>query len=117
MHRLWIYTGFLDYNMRFVFAKKSKFANKILTMNIIIGSTEGSIKKGAEFNLEELLNIIKTEFNGSIDDWWNNRFIDIHMDMEIIEEGEYSENLEFFIQDEFGKSHNPFEFLESQINK
>jgi len=86
-------------------------------MNIIIGSTEGTIKKGMELNLEKLLNTIKTEFNGNVDDWWDNLFIDLQMDMEIIEEGEYSENLEFFIEDENGNSHNAFEFLESRVKK
>lgn len=86
-------------------------------MNIIIGSTEGTIKKGMELNLEKLLITIKTEFNGSVDDWWDNLFMDLQMDMEIIEQGEYSENIEFFIEDENGNSYNAFEFLESRVNK
>ena len=86
-------------------------------MNIIIGSTEGTIKKGMELNLEKLLITIKTEFNGSVDDWWDNLFMDLQMDMEIIEQGAYSENIEFFIEDENGNSYNAFEFLESRVNK
>jgi hypothetical protein len=85
-------------------------------MKIIIGSTEGTIKKGMELNLEELLSSIKTEFNGSVDDFWDNRFMDLQLDMEIIGAGEYSENIEYFIEDENGNSHDAFEFLESRVN-
>jgi len=84
-------------------------------MNILIGSTEGSVKKGMELNLADLINNIKTNHGGSVDAWWDNEFIDLQMDMEIIEEGEYGENLEFFIQDEHGDvHHDPFGYL-SQI--
>ena len=35
--------------------------------------------------------------------------------MEIIEDGFYSENLEFYIEDDKGVSHNLSEFLKSHI--
>lgn len=73
---------------------------------IIIGSTEGTIKKGMELNIVDLINNIKTKHGGSVESWWDNEFIDLQMDMEIIEEGQYGENLEFFIQDESGIVHN-----------
>jgi hypothetical protein len=75
-------------------------------MNILIGSTEGSVKKGMKLNLADLIHNIKTNHGGSVDAWWDNEFIDLQMDMEIIEEGEYGENLEFFIQDENGAVYN-----------
>ena len=84
-------------------------------MNIIIGSTEGTIKKGITLNLDDLVNSIKTGHEGNVDSWWDNVFFDLQLDMEIIEEGEYGENLEFFIQDEHGDvHHDPFGYL-SQI--
>lgn len=85
-------------------------------MNIIIGSTEGTVKKGITFNLTDLINTIKTDHSGSVDSWWDNVFYDLQLDMEIIEEGEYGENLEFFIQDESGAvHHDPFEYLTQMI--
>lgn len=85
-------------------------------MNIIIGSTEGSVKKGTNLNLADLINNIKTNHGGSVGAWWDNEFIDLQMDMEIIEEGEYGENLEFFIQDERGAVHNDaFGYLSQQV--
>lgn len=43
-------------------------------------------------------------------------FFDLQLDMEIIEEGEYGENLEFFIQDENGEVHNdPFGYLSQMV--
>lgn len=84
-------------------------------MKVVIGSTEGNVKKGIEIDLESVLNKIRNEHEGNIDSWWENEFMDIQMDMDIIDEGNYSENLEFFIEDEKGISHNLFEFLESQI--
>ena len=85
-------------------------------MNIFIGSTEASVKKGMELNLSDLIHNIKTNHGGSVDAWWDNEFIDLQMDMEIIEEGEYGENLEFFIQDENGSvHHDAFEYLSQQV--
>lgn len=85
-------------------------------MNIIIGSTEGSVKKGIELNLADLINNIKTNHGGSVDAWWDNEFFDLQFDMEIIEEGEYGENLEFFIQDENGLVHNDaFGYLTQKV--
>jgi hypothetical protein len=85
-------------------------------MNIIIGSTEGTIKKGMELNLTDLISSIKTQHGGSVDSWWDNVFFDLQLDMEIIEEGEYGENLAFFIQDENGTVHNdPFQYLNQMI--
>jgi hypothetical protein len=84
-------------------------------MKVIIGSTEGNSKKGMEIDLEMVLNKIRNEHDGSVDSWWDNEFMDLHMDMDIIEEGNYSENLEFFIEDENGITHNAYEFLESHI--
>lgn len=85
-------------------------------MNIIIGSTEGTIKKGITLNLADLINSIKTDHEGSVDNWWDNVFFDLQLDMEIIEEGEYGENLEYFIQDENGDVHNdPFGYLSQMI--
>lgn len=85
-------------------------------MNIIIGSTEGTIKKGITLNLADLINSIKTDHEGSVDSWWDNVFFDLQLDMEIIEEGEYGENLEFFIQDENGAVHNDaFGYLSQQV--
>ena len=56
-------------------------------MNIIIGSTEGSVKKGMKLNLADLIHNIKTNHGGSVDAWWDNEFIALQMDMELIEEG------------------------------
>jgi hypothetical protein len=84
-------------------------------MKIIIGSTEGNVKKGMELDLESVLNKIREEYEGNVGSWWDNDFMDLQMDMEMIEEGNYSENLEFFIEDENGVSHNAYEFLESHI--
>lgn len=84
-------------------------------MKVVIGSTEGNIKKGMEIDLESVLNKIRNEYEGNIDSWWDSDFMDLQMDMDIIDEGNYSENLEFFIEDEKGISHNAFEFLKSQI--
>lgn len=85
-------------------------------MNIIIGSTEGTIKKGITLNLADLINSIKTDHEGSVDNWWDNVFFDLQLDMEIIEEGEYGENLAYFIQDENGDVHNdPFGYLSQMI--
>ena len=43
-------------------------------------------------------------------------FFDLQLDMEIIEEGEYGENLEFFIQDENGDVHyDPFGYLSQKV--
>jgi hypothetical protein len=84
-------------------------------MNVIIGSTEGTVKKGMEINLENVLNKIRNDYGGNIESWWDTEFLDLQMDMEIIEEGNYSENLEFFIEDEMGVSHNAYEYLESHI--
>lgn len=75
-------------------------------MNILIGSTEGSVKKAIKLNLADLIHNIKTNHGGSVDAWWDNEFIDLQMDMELIEEGEYGENLEFYIQDENGAVYN-----------
>jgi|TARA_B110000285_G_scaffold124755_1_gene140788 hypothetical protein len=84
-------------------------------MKVIIGSTEGTVKKGMEIDLGSILDKIRNEFAGNIENWWDDEFIDLHMDMDIIEEGFYSENLEFYIEDEKGVSHNALEFLESHI--
>ena len=84
-------------------------------MNVIIVSTEGTVKKGMEINLENVLNKIRNDYGGNIESWWDTEFLDLQMDMEIIEEGNYSENLEFFIEDEMGVSHNAYEYLESNI--
>lgn len=85
-------------------------------MNIIIGSTEGTIKKGITLNLADLINSIKTDHEGSVDNWWDNVFFDLQLDMEIIEEGEYGENLEYFIQDENGDVHNDaFGYLSQKV--
>lgn len=84
-------------------------------MKVVIGSTEANVKKGMEIDLESVLNKIRNEYEGNIDSWWEGEFMDLQMDMDIIDEGNYSENLEFFIEDEKGISHNAFEFLESQI--
>lgn len=85
-------------------------------MNIVIGSTEGTVKKGITLNLSDLINTIKTDHSGSVDSWWDNVFFDLQLDMEIIEEGEYGENLEFFIQDENGDVHNdPFGYLSQMV--
>jgi hypothetical protein len=84
-------------------------------MNVIIGSTEGTVKKGMEINLENVLNKIRNDYGGNIESWWYTEFLDLQLDMEIIEEGNYSENSEFFIEDEMGVSHNAYEYLESHI--
>ena len=85
-------------------------------MNIIVGSTEGTVKKGITLNLADLINSIKTDHEGSVDSWWDNVFYDLQLDMEIIEEGEYGDNLEFFIQDENGTvHHDPFEYLTHMV--
>ena len=85
-------------------------------MNIIIGSTEGTIKKGITLNLDDLVNSIKTGHEGNVDSCWDNVFFDLQLDMEIIEEGEYGENLEFFIQDENGDVHyDPFGYLSQKV--
>ncbi|NBN98230.1 MAG: hypothetical protein EBV19_03185 [Flavobacteriia bacterium] len=85
-------------------------------MNIIVGSTEGTVKKGITLNLADLINSIKTDHEGSVDSWWDNVFYDLQLDMEIIEEGEYGDNLEFFIQDENGTvHHDSFEYLTHMV--
>jgi hypothetical protein len=52
-------------------------------MNIIIGFTEGTIKKGITLNLADLINSIKTDHEGSVDNWWDNVFFDLQFDMEM----------------------------------
>ena len=84
-------------------------------MKITIGSTEGTVKKGMEIELDSVLNKIRNDYSGNIENWWDDEFMDMHMDMDIIEEGIFSENIEFFIEDEKGISHNAIVFLESHI--
>ena len=45
-----------------------------------------------ELNLADLIHNIETNHGGSVDAWSDNEFIDLQMEMEIIEEGEYGEN-------------------------
>ena len=54
-------------------------------MKIIIGYSEGTAKKGIELYLDELLTSIKNEYGGSFDEWEENAFLDLQMDMVIIE--------------------------------
>lgn len=84
-------------------------------MKITIGSTEGTVKKGMEIDLDSVLDKIRNDYSGNIENWWYDEFMDMHMDMDIIEEGFFTENIEFFIEDEKGISHNAIEFLESHI--
>ncbi|MDB4195599.1 hypothetical protein N9651_01275 [Flavobacteriales bacterium] len=84
-------------------------------MKVIIGSTEGTVKKGMEIDLDSILDKIRNEFAGNIENWFFDEFMDLHIDMEIIEDGFYSENLEFYIEDDKGVSHNLSEFLKSHI--
>ena len=84
-------------------------------MKVIIGSIEGTVKKGMEFDLDSILNKIRTEFDGDIENWFFDELMEIHIDMEIIGEGSYSENLEFYIEDDKGNPHDLIEFFKSHI--
>ena len=68
-----------------------------------------------EIDLDSILDKIRNEFAGNIENWFFDEFMDLHIDMEIIEDGFYSENLEFYIEDDKGVSHNLSEFLKSHI--
>lgn len=53
-------------------------------MKVIIGSTEGTVKKGMEIDLDSIWDKIRNEFAGNIENWFFDEFMDLHIDMEII---------------------------------
>lgn len=81
--------------------------------NVLFVSTEGQYKHGVEKNLDELLALIKSDFNSNVDDWWDNS--DLNEEMELLEDfGNYDENLNYFIEVE-GVLHDMFDYLTDRL--
>ena len=82
-------------------------------MKIQFISLEGCYKKGVEKELESVVSSIKNDFNGDVDAWWENAYLDEEMDL-ISDNGNFGENLEFFIE-EGGKHFDVHEYLKGQL--
>jgi len=82
-------------------------------MKIQFISLEGCLKKGVEKDLETIVSSIKNDFNGDVDAWWENAYLDEEMEL-ISDNGNYGENYEFFIEED-GKLFDVHEYLTGKL--
>ena len=75
---------------------------------------EANYKYAIEIDFNDTINSIKNDYNGDIDDWWENRYLDEEMEL-ISDNGSYDENIEFFIEDESGNNHDIHDFLSKYL--
>ena len=69
-----------------------KKLNKLNMSKVFFISLECVYKKGVEKDLNEILTIIKNDYNSNIDEWWKKAYLDEEMDL-ISTNGNYDENL------------------------
>ena len=72
--------------------------------------TEGIYKYELEMPLNMVLMVIEESFNGDVEEWWENSYLDEEMDL-ISDNGSYDENIMYYVEDENGKFHDIFDYL------
>ena len=76
--------------------------------------TEGIYKYGLEMPLNIVLMAIEESFNGDVEEWWENSYLYEEMDL-ISDNGSYDENIMYYVEDENGKFHDIFDYINTLI--
>lgn len=76
--------------------------------------TEGIYKHGIEIQVKDVILAINSDFNGDVEEWWENSYLYEEMDL-ISDNGSYDENIMYYVEDENGKFHDIFDYLNTLI--